>query len=398
MAKGKDLGLIQSSDAAFNKFKKVFEQLSYSQNYADTFQDFLDFSLYMLSYVKSPEQEQAMARMEAKYKKKEQAHQMAELFMLFGQAAENYNDPGGSMEGRAPGLHDMLGDMFMELVSHGHNGQFFTPQHVSDMMAKMIIGDPGDKDDPFSGPKTMCDPACGSGRMILAAAKQDRNMIFYGADVSEMCVKMTALNMVVNTLVGEVACMNSLSLEHYWSIHIRKIKVGGMWLPIMFRTGKNQTRMLGSNVDIVTDYVFREDNSIVPYEAQKSEEHDTIVEMIRRLYQMMPVMDSREAIRAHADQSMYMAEKMELFMKHEAPRQERELPAFLQKADKKPEYVHQTWEDVARENIERTNHLYERAEKRAAEKKPVKKPAIVKSIKTKTKKPGDGLPKTGTLF
>ena len=32
---------------------------------------------------------------------------------------------------------DVLGDMFMECVSHGNNVQFFTPIHVADLMACM---------------------------------------------------------------------------------------------------------------------------------------------------------------------------------------------------------------------------------------------------------------------
>ena len=35
------------------------------------------------------------------------------------------------------GFCDVLGDMFMECVSHGNNGQFFTPIHVADLMACM---------------------------------------------------------------------------------------------------------------------------------------------------------------------------------------------------------------------------------------------------------------------
>ena len=38
------------------------------------------------------------------------------------------------------GFCDVLGDMFMECVSHGNNGQFFTPVHVADLMACMEIG------------------------------------------------------------------------------------------------------------------------------------------------------------------------------------------------------------------------------------------------------------------
>jgi type I restriction-modification system DNA methylase subunit len=32
---------------------------------------------------------------------------------------------------------DFLGDIYMEEISHGDHGQFFTPEHIADMMAKI---------------------------------------------------------------------------------------------------------------------------------------------------------------------------------------------------------------------------------------------------------------------
>jgi len=79
------------------------------------------------------------------------------------------------MDDHGYGLKDILGDFFMEHISHGHNGQFFTPQPICDMMA--IITD-------TSGVgKTVADCACGSGRTLLAAAKVSRLNSFYGADI-----------------------------------------------------------------------------------------------------------------------------------------------------------------------------------------------------------------------
>ena len=64
------------------------------------------------------------------------------------------------------GFCDVLGDMFMECVSHGNNGQFFTPIHVADLMACMGGGN-------RLKPKlSVCDSCCGSGRMLLPAVKK----------------------------------------------------------------------------------------------------------------------------------------------------------------------------------------------------------------------------------
>ena len=110
------------------------------------------------------------------------------------------------------GLVDVLGSFFQEHISFGHNGQFFSPQPVCDMMA-CISG-------PAKQGSNILDPACGSGRMLLAAAKNNRNALFYGADVDENCAKMTVINLYLNCLYGEVAWMNSLTNEFYgaWGI------------------------------------------------------------------------------------------------------------------------------------------------------------------------------------
>ena len=61
--------------------------------------------------------------------------------------------------------------------------------------------------------QTVIDPTCGSGRMLLAAAKRNRHALFYGADLDVTCCKMTLINMLFNSLTGEITHMNSLSNE-----------------------------------------------------------------------------------------------------------------------------------------------------------------------------------------
>lgn len=65
------------------------------------------------------------------------------------------------------GFCDVLGDMFMECVSHGNNGQFFTPIHVADLMACM-------GENRLKPKQSVCDSCCGSGRMLLSAVKNVR--------------------------------------------------------------------------------------------------------------------------------------------------------------------------------------------------------------------------------
>ena len=125
------------------------------------------------------------------------------------------------MDNAGKGLHDMLGEFFMEYISHGHNGQFFTPEPICEMMARITCGEmmPGQR---------VYDCACGSGRTLLAAAKINRNGLFFGTDIDRNCCMMTLINLCLNGLCGEVAWMNSLSNEFYSAWHIITHPVHGV--------------------------------------------------------------------------------------------------------------------------------------------------------------------------
>jgi len=111
------------------------------------------------------------------------------------------------MTGDGTGMVDVLGAYFEEHISHGHNGQFFTPQHLCDMMARLM--------NPINPLERIADPACGSGRMLMAMAKLNRYARFYGADNDVNCAKMTVVNMTLNCMYGEVAWMNTLTNQYY---------------------------------------------------------------------------------------------------------------------------------------------------------------------------------------
>jgi type I restriction-modification system DNA methylase subunit len=115
---------------------------------------------------------------------------------------------------------DILGDYFTMNITNGQNGQFFTPEPVCELMAR-FHGEPGT----IRG-QTVHDPACGSGRILLSFAKTNPQNLFFGADNNNTCVKMTVLNMFLNRMQGEVAQMNSLSLEWYASWHINTESCG----------------------------------------------------------------------------------------------------------------------------------------------------------------------------
>jgi type I restriction-modification system DNA methylase subunit len=102
---------------------------------------------------------------------------------------------------------DILGDLFQGGITYGEHGQFFTPAPLCDLMAQLTAGD-----EPGLG-RTITDPCCGSGRMLLAMAKLKPHAFFVGQDKDLRCVKITAINLALHNLFGRVIWGNSLTNE-----------------------------------------------------------------------------------------------------------------------------------------------------------------------------------------
>lgn len=203
---------------ALSEFEKHFSRITYNRSTAEAFTDFIEYTFLMLNPFKKA---QDFAELERKYPSKEEAVTLYQMLELLGAASADFNDA--------------MGDLFMDLVSHGHNGQFFTPGPVCDMIAQMTI-----KDQAKDG-MTVLDCAAGSGRMLLAAAKLNRNMVFTACDVDNTCVKMAVINFMLNTMQGDVVWMNTLSMEHFKTYRIGKVLSGTHYLPYYQELDYNPT-------------------------------------------------------------------------------------------------------------------------------------------------------------
>lgn len=102
--------------------------------------------------------------------------------------------------------HDHLGDLFEGSISYGENGLFFTPESICNLMARMTM--PLEKKD-LEGRRTVADECCGSGRMLLAAARAQPNWHFVGKDIDLRCVRMAAINLLCETAMA-ISCMVTL--------------------------------------------------------------------------------------------------------------------------------------------------------------------------------------------
>ena len=79
------------------------------------------------------------------------------------------------------------------------------------MMARMMVSDVPEEE--RHTVKRVGDPACGSGRMLLAVAEIQPHWHFVGQDVDLRCVRMCAINLALRNLSGYVIHGNSLTDE-----------------------------------------------------------------------------------------------------------------------------------------------------------------------------------------
>lgn len=95
------------------------------------------------------------------------------------------------------------------------NGQFFTPESLCDLMARIT-----EKDDAELNTTVVNDCACGSGRTLLAhfmkVTNEDRanagRYYYDAADIDLFTCKMCACNMMIHGMQGKVVCQDQLLL------------------------------------------------------------------------------------------------------------------------------------------------------------------------------------------
>ena len=121
---------------------------------------------------------------------------------------------------------DYLGEIFMRTnMANGKKGQVFTPYHVSELMARMTIGEK--VKDKVKNDKilTINDPCCGSGAMSLGALNvlksyginYTRNCFIECSDIDLRCVHMAYLQLSLAGVPAIIKHQNTLTLET-WSV------------------------------------------------------------------------------------------------------------------------------------------------------------------------------------
>ncbi len=198
---------------------------------AQAFEDWLTMSVCCLSGGRMEEQYlQTVAKHTAGKPGKRGCDSIAKMFGELVAAME---------QDSRDGMKDILGDLFEGAISYGEHQQYLTPMPLCSLMARLTVETQTDLSDsaqsandteapPTAEPpltsavptlnesgarRSVFDPACGSGRMLLAVAQINRHWDFCGQDVDGRCAKMAALNLAFRNLYGYVIQGNSLALE-----------------------------------------------------------------------------------------------------------------------------------------------------------------------------------------
>ncbi len=116
---------------------------------------------------------------------------------------------------------DFLGKLYMQFhLENKWHGQFFTPWHIAELMAMVVVGDDLKEKIVSEGYVSVNDPCCGAGCMLIAFAnicKDDLNInyqkdiLFVGLDVDPVVAKMCYIQISLLGCPGYVVIGNSLT-------------------------------------------------------------------------------------------------------------------------------------------------------------------------------------------
>lgn len=148
---------------------------------------------------------------------------------------------------------DFLGKMYMELDLGNHwKGQFFTPYTICKMMSEITAGRVEDQIEK-QGYISVCDPACGAGATLIAAANTMKNMkynfqnhvLFVGQDIDRVTGMMCYIQLSLLGCAGYVCVGNSLTNPLIGPVLFPKENEGQeLWYTPMFSSNIWQTRRM----------------------------------------------------------------------------------------------------------------------------------------------------------
>ncbi|MFC6769997.1 N-6 DNA methylase [Halorubrum pallidum] len=115
----------------------------------------------------------------------------------------------------------VIGDVYEEIGAQADDfGQYFTPWGICRLKSALIT-DERNPAAPEDEPMTVSDPACGSGRLLVAGAKRlheqhpETPVIATGVDKDSTCARMAVINLALAGIPGKIRYGDSLTMEGY---------------------------------------------------------------------------------------------------------------------------------------------------------------------------------------
>ncbi len=140
---------------------------------------------------------------------------------------------------------DFLGKMYVDLKMFNHwKGQFFTPYCICKMMSQLTVGDI-DRQIEEQGYISVCDPACGAGATLIAAANTmkklkynfQNHVIFVGQDVDRVVAQMCYIQLSLLGCAGYICVGNTISNPMTGHVLFPQEKEGQeLWYTPMFQS------------------------------------------------------------------------------------------------------------------------------------------------------------------
>lgn len=191
-------------------FEKVMQRFQYRYDTRIAFDDFLTMTLCAFSQNratgKSYDEDLYMETI-AKYKDDPIRFEFPNLLACLTREMTGRIDSDSG--------NDVLGEYYEQNISRKGAGQFFTPWPICKFMAKSSFDAT-----PETGERKrlrILEPACGSGRMLMAMLREAGPFHdYYAIDIDRTCVKMTAINLFLSGIFrSETLCANALLAEDF---------------------------------------------------------------------------------------------------------------------------------------------------------------------------------------
>jgi type I restriction enzyme M protein len=235
---------------------KVFNRLCNRWDYVQVFDDFL--CIWMNWFCNGEMMEERDQRM--KQYSPEEKQIFNELFKELVLVMDKQTFDGG--------WYDPFGEIY-QAISSSHKssamGQFFTPETLCNLIAHSIIGT--DKRTEL----LIGEPACGSGRLVLAAHTVNRMNHYVCTDADRMCAWMTAVNMCLHNMSGAIMHANSLTMEFWSGWIIKRVELAGNILPSMHKATEEEIKIWHNERLLVSNFINRNYDKTEEVQVQQSQ-------------------------------------------------------------------------------------------------------------------------------